>query len=66
MHIAGTPKAVVLGITTKMPYAGMVLLAAQYLVGLQRLGFDVYYVEEHGKMPWMLMDDAQRDGSVVA
>jgi hypothetical protein len=66
MHIAGTPKAVVLGITTKMPYAGMVLIAAQYLVGLRRLGFDVYYVEEHGKMPWMLMDGAECDGSVVA
>ena len=66
MHIAGKPKAVVLGITTKMPYAGMVLLAAQYLVGLQRLGFDVYYVEEHGKMPWMLMNGRERDGSLVA
>ena len=66
MHIASKPKAVVLGITSKMPFAGMVFLTAQYLVGLHRLGFDVYYVEEHGKMPWMLMTDAAQDGSAVA
>ena len=66
MPIFTTPKAVVLGLTSKMPFAGMVFLTMQYLVGLKRLGFDVYYVEEHGKMPWMLMDTNRRDGAEVA
>ena len=45
-----------LGLTSKMPLAGIVFITMQYLVGLKRLGFDVYYVEAHGKTPWMLMD----------
>lgn len=66
MHIIAAPKAVVLGLTSKMPLAGMVFLTVQYLIGLKRLGFDVYYVEEHGKMPWMLMGPDQQDGASVA
>jgi hypothetical protein len=66
MHIASRPKAVVLGLTTKMPYAGIVFLTFQYVIGLERLGFEVYYVEEHGKMPWLLMDGEQQDGAAVA
>jgi hypothetical protein len=66
MHIATRPKAVVLGLTSKMPLAGIVFITMQYLVGLTRLGFDVYYVEEHGKMPWMIMDPERKDGAVVA
>jgi GT2 family glycosyltransferase len=49
-----------------MPLAGMVFITMQYLVGLKRLGFDVYYVEEHGKAPWMLMDGQQQSGAAVA
>ena len=66
MHITARPKAVVLGLISKMPLAGIVFLAMQYLVGLKRLGFDVYYVEEHGKMPWMLMGSERQNGAVVA
>ena len=66
MHIATRPKAVVLGITSKMPFAGIVFLTMQYVVGLERLGFEVFYVEEHGKMPWMLMDGTQQRGAEVA
>ena len=66
MHIASRPKAVVLGLTTKMPLAGIVFITMQYLVGLKRLGFDVYYVEEHGKTPWMLMDGQQQNGGAAA
>jgi GT2 family glycosyltransferase len=67
MHIATRPKAVVLGLTSKMPLAGIVFLTMQYLVGLKRLGFEVYYVEEHGKMPWMLLDgQPQHQGAAVA
>ena len=66
MQIATRPKAVVLGLTSKMPLAGMVFITIQYLVGLRRLGFDVYYVEEHGKTPWMLMDGQREGGASVA
>ena len=45
MHSATRPKAVVLGLTSKMPLAGIVFITMQYHVGLKRLGFDVYYVE---------------------
>ncbi len=38
---------VVLGMMTKMPVAGVVWQTLQYLVGLRRLGWDVYYVESH-------------------
>jgi hypothetical protein len=66
MHVAARPKAVVLGLTSKMPFAGIVFLTAQYLVGLHRLGYEVYYVEEHGKMPWLLMGPERQDGAAVA
>ena len=67
MQIATRPKAVLLGLTSKMPLAGIVFLTMQYLVGLKRLGFDVYYVEEHGKTPWMLMDgQPPHKGATVA
>jgi hypothetical protein len=52
--------------TSKMPVAGIVFLAVQYLVGLRRLGFDVYYVEAHGRIPWMLMNDENANGSALA
>ena len=66
MHIATRPKAVVLGLMSKMPLAGIVFITMQYLVGLKRLGFDVYYVEEHGKTPWMLMTASSDGGAAVA
>ena len=66
MYISTKPKAVVLGMTSKMPFAGIVFLVAQYLVGLKRLGFDVYYVEAHGQTPWMLMNDEHADGAALA
>jgi hypothetical protein len=58
-------KIVVLGMTSRHPVAGMVWLTMQYLIGLERLGYDPYYVEAHGATPKMFMgvDD---DGSVLA
>jgi hypothetical protein len=58
-------KVVVLGMTSRHPVAGMVWLTMQYVIGLQRLGYDAYYVEAHGATPKMFMgvDD---DGSVRA
>ncbi len=46
-----------------MPVGGVVWQTAQYLVGLQRLGFDVYYAEDHGIHPSMFTDEQDLDGS---
>jgi hypothetical protein len=43
---------VVLGLTSYTPYAGVTWQTAQYLEGLSRLGYDVYYVEDHGFWPY--------------
>lgn len=51
MHIKTTPRVVVLGTMSKMPVAGIVFITVQYLLGLKRLGFDVYYVEAHARTP---------------
>src|SRR5262245_40007428 len=50
---------------SRHPVAGMVWLTMQYLIGLERLGYEAYYVEAHGATPKMFMgiDD---DGSELA
>jgi len=58
-------KIVVLGMASRHPVAGMVWLTMQYLIGLERLGYDAYYVEAHGATPKMFMR-ADDDGSVLA
>ncbi len=42
------PKAIVTGLIATYPVAGVLWDYAQYVVGLQRLGFEVYYVEDSG------------------
>ena len=44
--------AVVLGATSQVPYGGVVWQTVQHLEGLRRLGFDAYYVEDHGFWPY--------------
>ena len=56
-------KIVVLGMMTKMPVAGVVWQTAHYLVGLERLGYEVYYVEAHARTPSMFMEREEDDGS---
>ena len=51
MNIARRPRVVVLGLMSKMPVAGVVWQTAHYLVGLERLGCEVFYVEAHGCTP---------------
>ena len=63
MHIRSKQRVVVLGTMSKMPVAGIVFITLQYLIGLKRLGFDVYYVEAHARTPSMLMKDAHDDAS---
>ncbi len=60
------PKIVVLGMMTKMPVAGVVWQYVHYLVGLQRLGWDPYYVETHARTPSMLMEREGDDGAAKA
>ena len=60
------PKIVLLGMMTKMPVAGVVWQTIHYLVGLRRLGFDVYYVESHARTPSMLMRHEHDDSSALA
>src|SRR5438067_9226719 len=59
-------KIVVLGMMSKSPVAGMVWLTMQYVVGLTRLGFDVYYVEAHARTPSSFTNSSEDDGSVGA
>jgi glycosyltransferase involved in cell wall biosynthesis len=51
---------------TTMPVAGIVWLTIPYLVGLRRLGYDVYYVEAHARTPSMLMNAPEDDGAALA
>jgi hypothetical protein len=66
MPILSKPKVVVLGAMSKMPVGGIVFITLQYVMGLKRLGFDVYYVEAHARTPKMLMKDEHDDASALA
>jgi GT2 family glycosyltransferase len=48
---------------TKMPVAGVVWQNLHYLLGFERLGYEAYYVEAHGRTPSMLMAPADEDAS---
>lgn len=56
------PKIVVLGLLTRLPFAGVVWQTFHYLEGLRRLGYDVYYVDGHGSMPLGFFRDDHDDG----
>ena len=66
MPIPRQIKIVVLGTMSKMPVAGIVFITVQYLVGLKRLGYDVYYVEAHARTPSMFMTSKDDDSSALA
>jgi hypothetical protein len=66
MSAALKKKIVFLGMMTKIPVAGAVWGTMQYLVGFQRLGYDVYYVEAHARTPSMLMERDDDDSSEKA
>jgi hypothetical protein len=66
MNIVGPGKIVLLGMLTRIPVAGAVWGTMQYLIGLRRLGYDVYYVEAHARTPTMLMDKDDDDSSALA
>lgn len=60
------PVVVVLGMMTKIPVAGVVWQTIHYLMGLELMGLDVYYVESHARTPSMLMEREGDDGSARA
>jgi hypothetical protein len=58
VHKRGT--VVLLHFAGQMPLAGIAWQALNYLVGLEKLGYDAWYVEDHGANPY-----DPRIGSVV-
>jgi len=66
MHLREQPRVVVLGTMSKMPVAGIVFITIQYLLGLKRLGFDVYYVEAHARTPSMFVKDGDDESALAA
>jgi hypothetical protein len=63
VNILPKKKIVFLGMMTKIPVAGAVWGTMHYLVGFQRLGYDVYYVEAHARTPSMFMEHEDDDGT---
>ena len=61
VRVKRRPKVVLLGMMTKIPVVGVVWQTMHYLVGLDRLGVDVFYVEAHARTPSMLMQRADDD-----
>ncbi len=59
-------KVVLLGMMTRIPVAGVVWQTVHYLLGLERLGYEAYYVETHARTPGMLMERESDDGSARA
>jgi hypothetical protein len=57
------PKVVVLGMMSKMPVAGVVWQTIHYLVGLERLGYESWYVEAHCRTPSNFVSPQDEDGS---
>jgi hypothetical protein len=66
VNILPRKKIVFLGMMTRIPVAGAVWGAMHYLIGLRRLGYDVYYVEAHARTPSMLMENDDDDSSALA
>jgi len=64
MIVIPKKKIVLLGMMSHIPVAGAIWLTVQYLIGFQRLGFEVYYVEAHGIQPaGMLVRQPEEDSS---
>jgi len=45
-------RVVVMGFMGSMPIAGVIWQHVHYIVGLQRLGHDVYYIEDSARLPY--------------
>lgn len=56
-------RVVVLGMMTKMPVAGVVWQTLHYVIGFERLGWEAWYVEAHGRTPAMFVRGEEDSGS---
>lgn len=63
MNVGRPEKIVLLGFLSHFPVAGVAWQTIHYLVGFQKLGYDVYYVEAHGCTPSKLMQSETDDGT---
>src|SRR5256886_17282738 len=45
-------RIVVMGFMGSMPIAGVIWQHIHYILGLQRLGHDVYYIEDSARLPY--------------
>ena len=59
-------RIVVLGFLSHFPVAGVAWQTIHYLIGFQRLGYDVFYVECHDCTPSKLMRSQTDDGATLA
>ena len=64
-------KIVVMGFTAGCPIAGVIWQHVHYIVGLQRLGHDVYYIEDSARLPynpltWEVNEDYSYAAEVLA
>jgi hypothetical protein len=57
---------VLLGLMGRQPFAGVIWQTIHYLIGFQRLGYDVYYVEAHALTPSNLMLHTGDDSALRA
>jgi GT2 family glycosyltransferase len=60
------PKVVILGLMSTMPVSGVVWQTIHYLLGIDLLGFEAYYVESHARTPSMLMSSRDDDSSAIS
>lgn len=60
------PMIVLLGMASKMPAAGVVWQTMHYVLGFERLGYEVCYVEAHARTPTTLMIHEDDDSSALA
>ena len=63
MTIIPKKKVILLGMLSRFPVAGEVWLTVQYLIGFQRLGYEVFYVECHGIQPAGMLEGKPDDDS---
>jgi glycosyltransferase involved in cell wall biosynthesis len=60
------PSIVILGSMSAMPVGGVIWQTLHYIVGFQRIGYDVFYVETHGRYPREVMHRPGVDGTTLA
>jgi hypothetical protein len=59
-------KIVVMGFTAGVPIAGVIWQHVHYIVGLQRLGHEVYYIEDSARYPYNPVTYAQDEDYTYA